>query len=80
MDMLFCVAVVGKRRDLLNPDCPLLPPDFSSPNFTCSDEKMCVLTDLSEKYGGITCIYTTYTSLCKSMYVYTHVQCIRIAM
>ena len=53
MDMLFCAAVAGKRRDLLNPDCPLLPQDFASPNFVSSDDKMCVLTELSEKYGGI---------------------------
>ncbi|CAI8028338.1 Retinoblastoma-like protein 1 [Geodia barretti] len=53
MDMLFCAAVAGKRRDLLNPDCPLLPQDFASPNFVTSDDKMCVLTELSEQYGAI---------------------------
>ena len=53
MDMLFCAAMAGKRRDLLNPECPFLPQDFASPNFVGSDERMCVLTELSEKYGGM---------------------------
>ena len=52
MDMLFCAAVEGKRRDLLNPDCSFLPEDFSSSTFTPSEERMCVLTELCTKYGG----------------------------
>ena len=52
MDMLFCAAVEGKRRDLLNPACSFLPEDFSSSTFTPSEERMCVLTELCTKYGG----------------------------
>ena len=53
MDMLFCAAVTGKRRDLLNPECSFLPEDFSSSSFTCSEDKMCVFSELCDKYGGI---------------------------
>ena len=52
MDMLFCAAVEGKRRDLLNPECGFLPKEYLSPNFVPMDEKMCVLTELSATYGG----------------------------
>ena len=66
MDMLFCAAVEGKRRDLLNPECAFLPGDFSSPNFVCSDEKMCILTELATTYGGIY-MYIQCVCVCECM-------------
>ena len=73
MDMLFCAATEGKRKDLLNPNCPFLSDSScaaaGSGSIIASEEKMCILTELCTKYGGglswsasSTC--TCYTCMC----------------
>lgn len=52
MDMLFSAALKGKRRDLLNHDCPFLPEDFGSVDFTPPLQMPCILSELCLKYGG----------------------------
>ena len=57
--MLFCSVMEGKRKDLLNPQCSLLSDDASSGaagagvGAGVGEERMCVLTELCSKYGGV---------------------------
>ena len=63
VDMLYCSALMGRRKDLLNPDCPFLPKEFTSVDFSPPTEMPCILAELCGKYNGqspvvpVTCIW-----------------------
>ena len=52
LDMLYGSSLMGKQKDLLNPDCPFLPEGVSSVDYTPPTDLPSVLLPLCSKYGG----------------------------
>ena len=51
IDMLYCIALVNRRRDLLNLECPFLPEDWASADYDPHDLPS-ILPQLCSKYNG----------------------------
>ena len=51
IDMLYCIALVNKRRDLLNLECPFLAEDWATTDYQPHDLPS-ILPQLCSKYNG----------------------------
>ena len=49
--MLYCIALVNRRRDLLNLDCPFLPEGWATADYDPNDLPS-ILPQLCSKYNG----------------------------